>query len=284
MEPTLRDVNSTIRTVLATTVVGAAGYGYYNLSYAPNQKLVAKERQLTEALASVSELQTQVTVRNERITDMAEELATQSAELERLDTALHLLKIDQRVAELRVLDQQTVGESVLTTVEFVETDPEGHPIGKPQRFDVPGDRVYVEYLVVKFNDELVEQADVERGTSIALFQRVFGNQQLADDGFTLDEPGTRPTAYARGGQPTDFEQNFWTNFWELAHNPAELKRLGVRALQGNAPFFKVRPGETYKLSLRTSGDFTMSPVEGDEEKTAEDNPTAIAKPSTDPSP
>lgn len=260
MEPTLRDVNSTIRTVLATAVVGAGGYGWYTLSYQPNQKLVAAEAELTEARQEVGKLELQVAEREERIVSMEVELSEQAAELDRLDTALHLLKIDQRVAELRVVDQTEEGDETHTTVDFVETAPDGKPIGAVQRFTVPGDRVYVEYLVVKFDDKLVEEANVERGTAIALFQRVFGNRQNADDGFTLDQPGTQPTAYARGGVTSEFEQRFWDNFWELAHNPAELKRLGVRALQGNAPFFKVRPGETYRLFLRTSGDFTMSPI------------------------
>lgn len=270
MEPTLRDVNSTIRTVLAATVVGASGYGWYTLSYAPNQKLATAAAELTEARQVVGELEIKAVEREEQIASMETELAEQTAELDRLDTALHLLKIDQRVAELRVIDQEGEGDDTLTTVEFVETAPDGKVIGAVQRFTVPGDRVYVEYLVVKFDDELVEQANVERGTAIALFQRVFGNLQKADDGFTLDEPGTQPTAYARGGAPSEFEQRFWDNFWELAHDPAELKRLGVRALQGNAPFFKVQPGETYRLLLRTSGDFTMSPVDEENDAPAEE--------------
>lgn len=261
-------MNSTIRTVLATAVVGAGGYGWYSLSYAPNQKLAAAEERLAEVTETAAQLEVDIAERDGQITTMKSELASQAEELDRLDTALHLLKIDQRVAELRVIDQQTQEDRILTTVEFVETTDDGKPIGAANRFTVPGDRVYVEYLVVKFDDQLVEEANVERGTAIALFQRVFGSQQEADDGFTLDEPGTQPTAYARGGAPSPFEQRFWDNFWELAHDRAELKRLGVRALQGNAPFFKVRPGERYRLFLRTSGDFTMTPIEAaDDEET-----------------
>ncbi len=247
---TVKSVNSTLRTLLAAVFVVGAGYaGYqgYAIFNAPKEQLAAKERELASARQDLERMQTSLVEKNQ--------------EIERLDAANNLLKIDQRVAELRVLDQKREqGGAVITTVEFIETSPDGIKIGKPQTFDIPGDRIYVEYLVVKFNDAMVEKADVERGTAIALFQRIFGNQQQADEGFTLDQPGTQPTGYARGGMPSKFEQQFWENFWELAHDRGKLEKLGVRALQGNAPFFQVRTGETYRLWLRTSGDFTMSPV------------------------
>ncbi len=247
---TVKTVNSTLRTIIAAVFVGGAGYaGYqgYAIFNEPKQQLAAKEKELAEMRLEYETMQAAV--------------AEKDAEIERLDAANNLLKIDQRVAELKVVDQKKndAGDT-LTSVEFIETSPDGIRIGEPKRFDIPGDRIYVEYLVVKFNDALVEQADVERGTAIALFQRIFGNQQEADEGFTIDQPGAQPNGYARGGAPSKFEQQFWDNFWELAHDREKLESLGVRALQGNAPFFQVRPGETYRLWLRTSGDFTMSPV------------------------
>lgn len=238
---TVKTINSTIRTALAAVVVGGVGYAGYSY-YLPQQQLIAAQEKLEKAEGEIKGLK---------------------QEVDRLDTSLHLLKIDQRIAELRVLDQKTdpATGAVLTTIDFVETSPDGTPIGQPKRFEIPGDRVYVEYLVVKFNDSLVEQSDVERGTAICLFQRVFGNQQEADEGFQLDRPGTQPTAYARGGEASPFEEKFWGDFWDLAHDPAKLEALGVRAMQGNAPFFKVRAGQNYRLWLRTSGDHTMSPIE-----------------------
>ena len=65
-----------------------------------------------------------------------------------------------------------------TTFEFYEVNDDGAPLGADRRkFTVEGDRVYVECLVAKFDDKYVEEQDLDRGTAICIFQRVFGEFQ-----------------------------------------------------------------------------------------------------------
>ena len=66
--------------------------------------------------------------------------------------------------------------------------------------------VYIDYLRVTFDDKYIEESDLDRSTAIALFQRIFGEHQKAVDGFQLDTVGTRPTAYGRGTEMSEFEK------------------------------------------------------------------------------
>lgn len=249
----VKTFNATVRTMLATVVVAAAGFvGYeaYDIYNKPALQLRQKEKLLREANADLA------TAR--------QEVEQQSKEIDRLQTSLSLLKVEQRVAELRILSQQPgEGDSQppITTVEFVETDPEGKPIGEPQQFRVPGEQVYVEYLVVKFDDKYIEQADLERGTAICLFQRLFGSAQKPEEGFTLDNPNTRPTAYARGERMSEFEENIWADFWDLAHSPQRLEQMGIRSAMADAPSIKARPGARYRIEIRTTGGFQLRTVD-----------------------
>ena len=112
-----------------------------------------------------------------------------------------------------------------TTLEFFEVNSEGAPIDEQRRqFEIEGDRVYVECLVAKFEDKYVEQADLDRATAICLFQRIFGEYQQPQDGFRIDEIGSSPTSYARGGKMSEFEKTIWKDFWEFASNPQKSIR------------------------------------------------------------
>lgn len=246
---TVKTVNSVVRTALATVLVivsGVVGYQAYDVYNQPQKQLKQKQAELDKTLAKLDQVET--------------DLSAAKVEVERLNTSLELLKIDQRVAELRILDQKPAaeeGEPVITTVQFVETDPEGKPIGEPRTFEVPGEQVYLEYLVVKFNDEYIEQADLERGTAICLFQRLFGSGQKPEEGFTIDQPNSRPTAYARGEQMSEFEKEIWSDFWDLAHDKERLEKMGIRNVMADAPSVKARPGSKYRLQIRTTGGFQL---------------------------
>jgi hypothetical protein len=155
-------------------------------------------------------------------------------EIERLQVAMRLLKMDHRVARLTAVEQtrdEATGESFML-VEFVELNDEGHPIGTPRQFRIRGDMVYIDHWVVKFDDQYVEQADIDRGTSLVLFRRIFGEMQQPIEGFPLDEVGTAPTSYARGGQMSDFEKQIWDDFWTIANDKTRAEAMGIRAAHG----------------------------------------------------
>jgi hypothetical protein len=190
------------------------------------------------------------------------DVAKKAEEIERLDTSLRLLKVNHRLAILRLVSQRgnAADDTLVSRVSFVETNEEGQPIGEPREFDIKGDMVYVDYLVAKFDDKYIEEADLDRGTAICLFQRIFGEDQEPSQGFELDRVGTRPTAYARGGRISDFEQQIWDDFWTIANDPQRAKEIGIRAAHGNAASIRVRPGMSYQLKLRSSGEISLKPL------------------------
>lgn len=269
--------NSTIRTALAAAVVGGAGYaGYqgYAVYNEPIQKLQAVETERDAAKESLKQTEEQLASSKEINNELELQVTALDKKVERLDTSLQLLKINERLAQLRVIKQEEVAiegtseeddakpkTKIMTTVEFFETTPDGKSIGKPRRFDIEGDRIYIEYLVAKFDDKYVEQSDIDRSTAICLFQRIFGEHQDPSEGFELDHVGTRPTAYARGGKMSEFEKSIWADFWTIANDRERARELGIRAAHGNAPSIRVKPNMIYDLHLRSTGEFSLRPRE-----------------------
>jgi hypothetical protein len=280
---TLKNVNSTLRTVLMTVLVGGAGYfGYvaYDLYNQPQKKLADKQIELEKTAAQLKAASESLAARNQEIAELNIDLDEKTKQVDRLQVAMQLLKVTRRVARLTVLDQRELAvtnpeetgpaepeagelpETKLTTrVEFVETNEEGQPIGQAKQFDIVGDMVYVDYLRVSFDDKYVEEADLDRGTAICLFQRIFGEHQEPVDGFTLDDVGTRPTAYARGSEMSDFEREIWSDFWTFAHDPEKAAELGIRAVHGAAVSMRVQSGKTYELDLRSTGEMNFRLIE-----------------------
>jgi hypothetical protein len=267
----LSTVNSFLRTVVAIVVVGALGvggwFGYatYNANeIEARQKAVElKEAQakLAQAASDLEEASAQIEQHTATIAEQKTQIDDLNVQVKKLETSLAFLKVDHRVAKFTALDQtkdEATGD-ITTLIEFVEVNDEGAPIDTPRQFRLPGDTVYIDSWVVRFKDEYVEQNDLERGSSLMLFKRVFGSGQKPSDGYPLDEVGSAPRAYARGGQPTDFEKKIWDDFWAIANNPDRLDELGIRSGSGVAPNMKVEKGKTYEIRLRAAGDPEMRP-------------------------
>jgi hypothetical protein len=249
---TMRSVNTTLRTLLMTALVGGAGYGgyvIYDLYHEPRQKLADKQAELDQALGKLASSEKQ--------------LAETAAQLERTQVAMQLLKVRHRLARLKCLDQKPNPDTgrIESTVEFVEVNDEGLPIGEPKQFKIEGKLVYVDYLTVKFDDKYIEQSDLDRSTALALFQRIFGEHDEPIKGQRLDDVGTRPTAYARGTPMSDFEQKIWDDFWLIANDPARAREMGIIAINGEAPSMVLVPGKTYEIEIRSTGGISFRAVE-----------------------
>ncbi len=259
---TVRTANSALRTLLFAVLVAGAGFvGWhgYSIYNEPQLKLAEKEEELEAVRKDLAERQQQIKM-------LATDLQAKIEQLERSETALRLLKQRHRIARIRVLDQRPIPESdpprVMTTVEFFEVNGEGVPIDEHRKkFEIEGDRIYVECLVAKFEDKYVEEADLDRATAICLFQRIFGEYQQPQEGFALDPTGSSPTSYARGGKTSEFEQKIWDDFWEFAGSPEKASEIGIRAAHADAPSTKVKEGVTYQLEMRSTGEFTLVPLE-----------------------
>jgi hypothetical protein len=282
---TVGTINSTLRTLLMIVLVGGAGIGgykAYELYHEPREQLANKQAELETARQSLQRANVDLIARKAQIDDLNSQVAQKSARIERLELSMRLLKVERRLARLTVLDQrqrtpdeqavaaaaEAVGQppaKLVTRIEFVEVNEQGDPIGAAKQFDIVGDMVYVDYLRVTFDDKFIENSDIDRSTAIALFQRIFGEHQDPIDGFQLDTVGTRPTAYARGTEMSEFERKIWNDFWLFANDRERAAALGIHAAHGAAVSIRVQPGKTYEIELRATGDMTIRPLASDEE-------------------
>jgi len=261
-------LNSFVRTVLAVVVLGGVGGGGWYAYYKYNAKeFEAQEKatKLAEATKKLEDAEADIAAKAKLIQEKDTKISTLNKDIEKLRTRMALLKVDHRLARLTVVNQEKRGEKgdLYTTVEFVELNDEGAPYTTdPARvFDIKGDLVYIDSWVVKFDDKYIEEKDLDRGTSLCIFNRIYGEQQQPIEGFPLDRRGTRPTGYARGGQETEFERKIWDDFWNIANDPVKAKEMGIRAASGESPNMRVQKGKSYRVTLRASGGLSITPEE-----------------------
>ena len=198
---------------------------------------------------------------DETVGRQVEELAQAADEIQRLGVSLSLLKVDHRVGRIQVLDQETLagqttakGEPrVRTRIRFSELGPDGKPLDNQIETTIEGSRVYLESLVIKFDDTFVEQGDYLRGSSLVLFKSLFGDQQEPNTGTPIDTIGAKPRIYGDEDGPSPLHAELWERFWDYANDPDAAAQKGVRAMHGEAPFMELRPGGSYRVELRASG-------------------------------
>lgn len=269
----LSTVNSFLRTMIALVVVGAVGaggyFGYTTYNAAEieaDQRAKELEKRRAELAAVSQELnaaKVDLLQKSQQIEEQRVQIDELNVQVKKLETSLAFLKVDHRVARFTALDQtkdEATGQ-ITTLIEFVEVNDEGVPIDTPRQFRLQGDMVYIDAWVIRFKDEYVEKADLERGTSLILFKRIFGSGQKPEEGFPLDEVGSAPRAYARGGKMSDFEKKIWDDFWAIANDPDRIEELGIRSASGDAQYIKVQKGKTYRINVRASGGPELRPEE-----------------------
>lgn len=238
--------------VLLSALAGIAGWW----TYVVREEVLGNELELEKARTELTAVQGQ-------LEDSQREVDLKTRQLQELRVRLALLKIDHRVARIEVVAQEPVpGEDgeVRTTIRFIEYDEDGQPIGEEQELTIEGSQLYLESLVIKFDDDYVEAGEFLRGTSLCLFNRVFSESVAPRDGVEIDRRGSHPSPYT-GGDGTDemFQAELWEHFWEYANDPEAAAEKGVRAIHGEAPFMKVRPGRSYEIELRSSGGLSIRP-------------------------
>lgn len=253
----LSAINSLIRTGLAMLAVGAIGAGSYYGYRAYN----ANDLAMQEKNQALEQMRHELAEKQGLLQEQQRLLAAQKKEIQKLDTALRLLKVDHRVAWLTVLEQRKDSETgeLYTTGQFVEVDDQGELLGQPRVFRIKGDVVYVDNWVVKFEDKYIEQAEIDRSTSLVLFRRIFGESQTPNDGFLLEQVGSRPQAYGDSERMSAFEKKIWNEFWTIANNKEKAEELGIRAVHGEAVSIKLKAGKSYRILLRASDGLSIIP-------------------------
>lgn len=204
----------------------------------------------------------------EELTTLKANYQKQTVKLERVETALKLMKVDRRVASIKILEmgEDEESEEPFMKVEFTELGRDGKPVCAPRTFNLRGDELYVNSLVVKFEDKYVEQAEVLRGTSLCVFRSIYGDIDGPNGGKSLDRDGiANGSIYGDGDEMSDFEKKIWEDFWDIANDEDRQDEMGIRAIHGEAPYTKVKPGMTYRVELRSSGGVSLDPEKTSDE-------------------
>jgi len=303
----LTGINQLFRTLLAVALVGGLfwiGWRIDEAYFAEDESLRKKEAALADARSTIAEREQELAdamrrlsdkesevsslsqkvrahgrtiaeqtkslaAKEKKISEQSKTIADQEQAIRKLAAANRLLRVDHRMARLSVLEQEKDGETgtVRTKVQFVEVDDRGRAIDKPRTFEIVGDVVYVDYWIVKFDDQYIEEAVPLRSTSLCLFRRIFGEDQKPNEGYALDVQGERPSVYGREAAMTAFERRIWGDFWRLANQPRDAAKLGIRAAHGEAVSIKLKPAARYQLRLRASGGLSIRRIEGEQDVT-----------------
>jgi hypothetical protein len=229
-----------IRFLVASGVLVAVAAAAVYLSY----ELVVKPRQA---------LQDQIREQKGAILKLEQEK-------QRLEAYLKILKHIDRRARIEVLRQAKDPQgSLQTTIRFTEVDDAGKPINASREFTLPGQEVYFDTLVIKFDDHFIEQGDPSKGGALMVFRRIFSSAMRAEDGFVIDKEGQVPEVYAERKASSEFEKDLWKHFWDLANDEKLAKERGVRAIHGDAPYMRLEPDRVYEICLRSTGEVIITP-------------------------
>ncbi|MGA2184435.1 MAG: hypothetical protein ABSH47_15545 [Bryobacteraceae bacterium] len=196
----------------------------------------------------------------DQMREQKETIGRLEQEKQRLEAYLKILKHIDRRARVEVLRQANGPKGTLqTTIRFTETDTAGKPISVSRELTLPGQEVYFDTMVIKFDDHFIEQGDPLKGQALMLFRRIFSSTMRPEDGFVIDVEGQAPEIYAERQAPSGFEKDLWKRFWELANDEKLAKEHGVRAIHGDAPYMLLEPDRVYEVWLRSTGEVIITP-------------------------
>ncbi|MFO0840444.1 MAG: hypothetical protein U1D55_18200 [Phycisphaerae bacterium] len=174
------------------------------------------------------------------------------AERRRLVEYADKLSAVRRVAQAEVVEQLPQADGrVLSRVLWQEIADDG-VVARPQTLDVYGEAIYFESMVLKFEPQRLQ--DARPATSLAMFRRVFGDQQSPQSGAELRQPPT-------GNSDDDVAAaQLWARFWEFVDDPALAARYGVRFAHLEAPGVPARVGDRWELSLSAAGGLNIRKI------------------------
>lgn len=271
----VKTVNSLVRTGLLLVVLAGFAYGGY-LTYTnyirpgldakqAKQDLQAATDKLAALQASLDRLSAQSASQQKTIEDQAKQVAELTLAKEKLEMANKLLKVDHRLARIKILEKghDPGTNEKYCLVSFSEVDDSGNQLGEAKQYRLKGEKLYLDAFIVKFDDQFVESSDAFRSTSMYMFRRIFGEDDGLDGGYPLDvddQGVVRAAAYVRGTRLSDFEQQIWRDFWAISNDPQKQKELGVRNNHGQINYIDPIPGQVYEFTLRSSDGLSFNVV------------------------
>lgn len=254
-----------LRTIIITTMVSLAAWWTYFLRsqfMSHELELEARNQEISDLHENLEDRDAEILTQQATIDTLENHLAEARRRVKELEISLWLLKVNHRLARIEVVEQGPDPEDpskIVTRVLFVELDEKGRPVGIEREINVQGKVLYIEGLVIKFNDTYVEAGDYLRGTSVAIFKRVFSENQAPSEGVEIDRPRMHPLPHRNDNLPDPYYEDLWERFWDYANDPDLAAEKGVRAMHGEAPSIELRPGKTYRVELRSSGGLSIRP-------------------------
>jgi hypothetical protein len=178
------------------------------------------------------------------------ELLTENKQLKQ---AITNLTLEDQIGYAKVISQENRDGKLFTNVRFVETA-RGDNLKKvlEKNYTVEGDIVHFDALIVKFGDKMIMNG---KGKALYLWRRVYGENTAPENGLTIEEPNKEPQRYKDLLEllPTKESSLFWTNIWELANNPDQLREYDIKAVYGNVVYSKLRKGLIYVFKISPTG-------------------------------
>jgi hypothetical protein len=187
-----------------------------------------------------------------RLTAQIDELEQQRQELR---DYIRRLSASRRVAQIDVIDQRPDQRGrTVSAIVWHEIGRDG-VLSEPQTVEVVGELMYVEAAVIKFDHDAVGKGDPEKGGSVAVFRRIFGDRQIAALVPNLNQ-ASRPAASA-GASDEPIEARLWGLFWQLMADPKLAEQYDVRVAQCEAPAVKLKPGQIWEVTLDAAGGLNL---------------------------
>ncbi len=187
-----------------------------------------------------------------------------TAQKQQLEQVVSRLGEGKRVADVIVTDQKKQGDETKTSLLFVEYDRNGKPM-PPRQFEIAGEVAHVEAMVIEFDRDYVVRDDPLRGHAIALFTRIFGENQAPASAQRIDTPGKIPAFYQTADPKlAEFEQRLWGTFWRLESDENLRKEMGVSVAIGKGVWGPFAADTLYTITLTPEGNLsrTAEPIRG----------------------
>lgn len=262
----VKTINSSVRTILVVGACGIVGYGGY-FGY---ENYVKPSQEAKQAMADLKTLKVDfekqaaaLEASQQQLEQTTEDLVEANELNERLETSMKLLKVDRRVANVKVIEKgiDENGEPFMD-VSFTEVDEQGNSVGTTKQYRLKGDKFYVDGWVATFEDKYIEEADELRAASLFVFKSIYGDAEMPKDAQRLDIASNEsaPGIYANS-RKGEFEKKIWSDFWRVCSDVSLQRELGIRTTHGQASYVMPREGKTYEISIRASGGMQLNPIE-----------------------
>ncbi len=170
-----------------------------------------------------------------------------------LKAAITNLTREDQIGFAKVISQEERDGNLLTRLLFVETD-RNDPTKRilEKEYEIEGDVVYFDALIVKFSDRLVMDG---KERALYLWRRVYGETMSPGKGYPIETEGEEPRRYSDISKKLSLKEKelFWTEIWKLSNDPERLQKAGVKAIYGNVVYKKLRPGIIYMFKISNTG-------------------------------